>query len=157
MNKQRVFLSGLIIILLVFTGPKIIRYFRYNKAEGTVIRINTGVFNGLARLHNNLGDSTNRVAFNYPTIAYRNDKSEEVFYNKNNEVLYNVFKVGDKVTVIYNPDNPQEAWLNEFGSFWFALPDLMIVGIFIIAWFGIVNIIFVKPRKKKTAPQKTNP
>jgi hypothetical protein len=144
MKKRSVFLYGLMAIVLLFVAPKIIRYIRYNKAEGTVVRIKQGIFGGLH----------GKTTFNYPVISFKTNSGEDVLYAKDNEVLYSVPPIGDKVTVIYNPENPQQAWLSRFGSFWFALPDLMIAGLCFIAWYGIVNIIFVKPRKKKAVDSK---
>ncbi len=141
MKKSKVLLIGIILIVLFFILPKTIKYFRFNKSVGVVTQISRGTFKTLR-------DST---SFQYPIILYATEKSGELYYRKDNEVLFVMPDIGDKVTVIYNPHNPKYAYLSKFGSFWFALPDLLLFGILIFLLIGVVNIVFVKSKKKKKA------
>ena len=138
MKKNNIVLIGLILILIFFILHKAIKYFRFNKSVGVVVKINTGTFHGLR-------DST---SFQYPIILYTTEKSKDLYYRKDNEVLFVLPDVGDKITVIYNPQDPKDAYLSRIGSFWFALPDLLLFGILIFLLIGVVNIVFVKSKKK---------
>ncbi len=141
MNKKQALIYGIILIVLFFFVPKAIKYLRFNKSVGIVTQISTGTFHGLR-------DST---SFEYPNILFITEKKQEVYYRKDNEVLFVMPEVGDKITVIYNPQDPKDAYLSRIGSFWFALPDLLLFGILIFLLIGVVNIVFVKSKKKKKA------
>jgi len=143
MKKGRVRAIGILVIVLIFALPKTLNYFfRYNKAEGVVVKLKTGIFGGLH----------SAAAFQYPVVEFTVGHSN-LFYHKDNEVLFSMPSVGQPVTVLYNPADFEDAYLNKFGSFWFALPDLLIFGILLIAWIGIVNIAFVKPRRSRSKEQ----
>ncbi len=140
MNKKgKTLLAGFVVLFLLFLVPKVISYFGYSKATGTVVNLVESTFRGGRR----------STKFQYPVIHYLKADSSVGYYTKDNEVLYYVPSVGDKIIVLYNPDDDSDAYLNRFGSFWFSLPSLLIFGLLVILWIGLVNIIFVKPRKKK--------
>ncbi len=129
----------MILIACIFLLPKAVKYFTFNKSIGKVTQISTGKFISL---------KGNDASFQYPVILYTTQKWGDLYYRKNNEILFGMPEVGDKIMVIYNPDNKEETFLNRLGSFWFTLPDLLLFGILCILLIGIVNIIYVKPRKK---------
>ncbi len=139
MKKGRVITTGIILIACLFLLPKAIKYISYKKSVGVVTQIGSSVFAGLKGQH---------ATVQYPIILYSTPEFGNIYYRKTNEVLFGVPSVGDKIIVIYNPKDKEEAYLNRFGSFWFALPDAMLFGILCILLIGIVNIVFVKPRLK---------
>ena len=87
MNKKQALIYGIILIVLFFFVPKAIKYLRFNKSVGIVTQISTGTFHGLR-------DST---SFEYPNILFITEKKQEVYYRKDNEVLFVMPEVGDKM------------------------------------------------------------
>lgn len=132
---------GLILIAAIFFLPDVVEYFFYKKAEGTVTKMNNGIFGGL---------KGQQASYNFPTVRFMRNNS--VCFYDYNSVLFTSPQVGDKITVLYT-DASKEIYLNLPGSYWFPLQKILLFGLSIIAWIGLANIIWMKPKKKRSQPQ----
>ena len=128
---------GFIIIAAAFFLPDVVTYFIYNKAEGTVTRINNGKF---------VGVHGQNAEYNYPTVRFL--KNDSVCYYDYQNILFTNPKVGDKITVVYSNDL-QSVYLNLPGSFWFSLQKMLLFVLSCIAWIGVANIIWLKKKGAK--------
>lgn len=131
-----------------------------SRTEGTVVdlvAIDMGV--------NNSSRSRSTIAYR-PTIHFINHKGEKVEFTSSVGTNPPSYSKGQKVEILYRPDEPQNAQINDFSSLWFDSITLgsMGGGFFIIGMIvmSIPFVVFVLPNlnkeylKKSGVPIQTN-
>lgn len=84
--------------------------------------------------------TTSSTAY-YPKIRFTTQSGKEVEFVAKTGSSESDVKIGDKVTILYNPENPRYAYRNEWWDLWFGVVVMTSLGaIFIIC--GISAIIF---------------
>jgi len=127
-----IFKYGIFAIVILFMLPKALMLLSLQKAEGEVVAIGEYLMGRGKRLKQY-----------YPVIDF-SANSNIYRYEKPNEVLFKKFRVGDKVKIIYKPQNPDDAWIFSFLGYWYPLPNLLISMMLAFVGAGVVMIVTMK-------------
>jgi len=140
MNKKILFTG--VIFFLVGAGLLVGDYFMIKgnvsflansvKTEGKVINI----------LKIESSSSNSKGSYNYsPEVSFTDNTGQEVTFKSSLSTSMPTYKIGEKVNVIYNKDNPQEARINTFFQLWFGVLILSFMGtiFFLVGLFTLIN------------------
>ena len=97
------------------------------KATGTVVELKK-----VRRLSTSSSGSTSHVTTYYPVVRYQTKNGKNVTFTSSSGSYPSPYKRGDRVTLLYDPENPQKARIESFSSMWLAP----------ILGFGIGGILF---------------
>lgn len=135
-----VLLSGLLLILggVFWCGYNFYRLLTFEKIDGKVASV--GVSRNVGKMPARIYDIW--VSFNPPKrIGYA---------NVGKSVFYSPYEKGDAVTVYYDPQNPNEAIINTFGTLWFTpTVVLLIPGLALVGWVSSKTLRTKKSNHKK--------
>lgn len=80
------------------------------------------------RLHTSSSSSSSKSSTYYPIVKFKTQKGESAELESNVGSYPPSFRVGETVSVLYNPNNPAEAEINSFGQLWFTAIFLLGMG-----------------------------
>jgi hypothetical protein len=123
----RLLRSVLLIAVLLYFAERVYTRFRLKQVVGTVTRINSRKM-GRGTIHY------------YPTIRF-NVGWDEFFYVKNNEYFVGYYSEGEDVSLLYNPSNPRESYLNSLTGFWIPLPRVLL---FCVSMMGVFLAVVIR-------------
>lgn len=110
---------GIAVIILVVGVVQLVQYNRLRRtgteAEGVVFDVET--------------DTQNGATSYYPVIRFVTDKQEWI---TKKATVSGVYKPGDKVTVVYHPDNPSEFFIRS-GNTYTVIIIIILAGILFLA------------------------
>lgn len=143
----KTFITG-VIFLLIGLGVLVGDFFMVSgnlsflnnslKADGNVVRI----------VQSRSSDNGN---FMYsPEISFTDALGQTITFDSNISSSVSTYQVGEKVSVLYNKNNPQDAKINTFFQLWFG-PILMT---FLGAIFFIVGLLTLVFQAKKASLKK---
>ncbi|HHH39447.1 MAG TPA: DUF3592 domain-containing protein [Sedimenticola sp.] len=93
------------------------------KTVGVILRYERRV-HGPASSHNQI--------MAVPIVKFRTESGQSVIVEgnvDNTSILQNLCQGGDRVEIIYDPQNPQHAFINTFAELWFAPLLLWVIGV----------------------------
>lgn len=104
------------------------------QVEGTVIRINEGVVPG------RFGAS--HAKHYYPSIRYEIEGKEH-FYIKRNELYFQSFEEGDKVSLLIDTRtyDDKQSYFNSFAGFWLPFPRVLAFAMLMLGAFAVTTIV----------------
>jgi hypothetical protein len=98
------------------------------KGTGTVVELKK-----VRRLSTSSSGSPSHVTTYYPVVRYQTKNGKNVTFTSSSGSYPAPYKRGDRVTILYDPENPRKARIKSFSSMWLAP----------ILGFGIGGILFV--------------
>lgn len=124
-NKYLLYVLVLLIVFGFFLFPRIIYLLTYTHAKGVVTGFEYSKGTG----------KYGRTSKRYPKIEFDTDKYHVTFYGPS--YMESTVYTEKIVDVIYNPNNPQKAYINNFYGLWgnafiYLLPFFLIWTIIII-------------------------
>lgn len=125
-----VFIGWLLFMGLYFYFSKMEEYHGSIKAKGEVIDM---LWAGGGRGKYGSG------RYQYPQFSFVYEDSTYISSDKN--MYAKTRSIGDRVTVIFTPDNPGEARIYSVLTYWVSFPALLISGLLIGLVFGILFVI----------------
>ncbi|AEH02277.1 MULTISPECIES: DUF3592 domain-containing protein [unclassified Lacinutrix] len=133
-------LIGITMLLVAFY--KCINTFEFlsksNETEGEIIEI-VSTFNAT-----NTSDQSLRVLYK-PLIRFYDLKGNPIeFHSPIGSKLPKNYNVGDKITILYNTQDPKKAVIKSFSSLW---SESILLGIFGIILISIAIVFFVLSKK----------
>ena len=84
-------------------------------ATGTVVELKK-----VRRLSNSTSRSTSHVTTYYPVVRYQTKNGKNVTFTSSSGSYPSPYKRGDRVTILYDPENPKKARIKSFRSLWLA-------------------------------------
>ena len=86
----------------------------------------------------------------YPIVAFRTQDGQEIEYQSNTGTNPPSFRVGESVTVLYDPQDPYDARIEAFSELWLFSIIFGSVG---LVFFGVFagTVVFGMRRKRKEA------
>jgi hypothetical protein len=70
-----------------------------------------------------------------PELLVDYNVGSETFHYKTNMWFLTTYKTGEKVPIIYDPNNPSEACIYSFIGYWIKWPEVFISAFFFVAFF----------------------
>lgn len=120
-NLTRFLFAGVgivLVIIAVVSGISTRRFIaRSAMAEGSVIKLNAGG--------------------SHPEIKFTTGDGREIEYPQNG--LIGGYQTGDKVTVLYDPEDPHQCELNSSGALWGVTISMAIGGVIFIGVAGLMK------------------
>jgi hypothetical protein len=109
------------------------------KTDGSVVNI----------IHSRSSDSVN--AMYTPEVSFTDASGQAITFTSNISSSSPSYKIGDKVSVLYDKNNSQSARINTFFQLWFATIVMSIVGVifFLIGLFIIIKKIISSNLRKE--------
>jgi hypothetical protein len=105
-NKYYLYLATALLACFIFVGPKLYYVLAYERATGKLMG------HKIVRYHSK---NSRRTAV-LPRIVFQAGKDEIEFYAP--DFTKEVYGNTGTVPVLYNPDNPQQAFVNNFMGLW---------------------------------------
>lgn len=105
-NKYYLYLVTTLLACLIFLGPKLYYVLAYKRTTGEIMSHKT------VRYTSKHG----RRSANLPRIVFKAGENEITFYAP--DFSYEVYGDAGTVPVLYNPDNPQDAFVYGFMGLW---------------------------------------
>ncbi|MGQ9926034.1 MAG: DUF3592 domain-containing protein [Chloroflexaceae bacterium] len=81
----------------------------------------------------------------YAVVQFRTSQEETISFQSQMRSNPPAYRVGDKVAVLYNPENPQDAVIDSFWELWFGPALVCGIGGFLILIAGCELIALVIP------------
>lgn len=91
----------------------------------------------------------------YPHVRFRTNNGQEIDFVSNTGSSPPSYSVNERVTVLYDPQQPYKASINSFGSLWLASMVLVILGVVFTAP-GVGLMIWKSAADKKSAWLRQN-
>lgn len=127
-------LVPILLFLVIYGIKKVNNYSRLKKTEGVVFAIGTYKMPNLRHRY------PRQVDHDYPVIQYFVD-GKEYFHMKKSEFLFQKYKEGDKVNILYNPQDPHQAFVNSLFGYWMTIPYIIIFLVLSLFWIGLIYIL----------------
>jgi len=130
--RKIIFFSG---ILIPFLAVFLFRMLFYNDAEktmGTVVSKGEITFRGLS--------GENEADKEFSVIEYQVD-GRKYEYSQGTEVIFKKMEQGDSIEMLYDPENPEKAYIYSFFGFWWRVPTLIILGVIVGVWIGVFSML----------------
>ena len=136
-TRKIIFFTGLIIPFLAVFIVKMIFYSNAETAVGIVVSKGEITFRGLS--------GENEPDKEFSIIEYNVD-GRKYEYKQGTEVLFKKMEPGDSIEMIYDPEDPEKAYIYSFFGFWWRVPTLIIVALIVGVWIGVFSMI---PKNKR--------
>lgn len=81
-----------------------------------------------------------------PLVQFTDSKGNTVEFTTSTSSRPSSYKVGEKVDVLYAPENPDKAEINDFFSLW---SGILMAGIFGAVFFTVGLVFFLFDKRKK--------
>ncbi len=120
-NLKRLLFAGVgivLVIIAIVSGILTRRFIAHSAmAAGLVVKLNAGG--------------------SHPEIKFTTADGREIEYPQNG--LIGGYQTGDKVTVLYDPEDPRQCEVNSFGALWGITISLAIGGVIFISAAGLMK------------------
>lgn len=147
-----------IIILAVAVPFLFIGITQLCKAQSMIENFTTtrGTVIGTDFLRNvNPQDNSNSSWTIHPKVSFTTSQGEEISFTDPVGSYPADYEVGDKVEVLYNPKNPQEATIKNWKQIWFAPLWITVIGLLpILGLLGWVTWRYVQAERRNQASRK---
>jgi len=87
--------------------------------------------------------SSKGMTHKHPVLIFQSADGAAIEFTADSPMLFNKYKVGDNVEIIYNSANPEEAQINTFYDLWLFPVAIMVVGL------GLIPIIWRELKKMR--------
>ena len=95
----------------------------------------------VVRLKAESGSGSNRGYTYYPIVRFQTDKNATFEFKDNVGSSPPSYRPGDRVTVLYNSDDPRRDAIIDRGLFWnWAIPGLLLLAAALLGWLSAVMI-----------------
>ena len=106
----------------------------YEKTEGEVTYIGKST-------HMTLKGST--IKDTYPVVRY--EVNDVRYYHRGKNLIHiNKYEQGEKVTLLYKKNLPDESSIYSISGYWFTVPNMMLCGMFCFFWIAVIEIKMMK-------------
>ncbi|WP_421780334.1 DUF3592 domain-containing protein [Kiloniella litopenaei] len=110
-----------------------------HSAQGTVIN--------LIQSRSTSSSSTSNSYVYRPEVSFKTLTGDEIIFQSSTGSNPPAYKKGESVSILYEPENPQDAKINDTLSLWFSPVILGLVGL-IFSAFGIGISIYLSKKEK---------
>ncbi|MFH2063139.1 MAG: DUF3592 domain-containing protein [bacterium] len=117
------------------------------RTEGTVVRLEEVKHRRPPKIHR----QKKTVAAYHPVISFLTEDGQTVEYRSDFGTSPPVHEVGEKVDVIYDPQDPSRAEIDSFVSLWLG-PILVAGGGVLITAVGLLDIVLSRRYGRKKEP-----
>jgi hypothetical protein len=142
-SKYLVPVLGYLLVLSCYIAIKSYQLQTKDTAKGEVVRMISRGFTAHS-LHGDYHDDYPCVDihFQHKSALYGTDS----LYDVSPQTLsYKQYLPGEKVTVMFPKGHPELAVIYSMGEFWFAVPNMVIVGAILLFWSVACYIFIAKP------------
>ena len=108
----------------------------------------------VVRLKSESGSGAGSGYSYHPIVRFRTDRNATIEFKDSIGSNPPSYRVGDKVTVLYRPDDPRGHAIIDRGPLWnWAIPALLLLGAALLGWL----VVWMRRDGAKTAPMAEHP
>jgi len=147
-----------IIILVVALPFLFIGFTELRKAQSMTSKFTTttGAVTGTDFLRNVDAEDSSKSSWTiHPKVSFTTPQGQEISFTDSVGSYPAEYEVGDKVEVLYNPQNPQEATIKNWQQVWFAPLWITAIGFLpILGLLGWASWRYVQAERRMKASRK---